>query len=76
MKSRKAGSRGADELGGLRGDAVAVRTPRGRWLLFDAGPKGTDYDAGERRVLPHLDGHGPPAYQIWLPPLALSRMRR
>ena len=30
VRSRKAGSRGADELGGLRGDPVAVRDPD-RW---------------------------------------------
>lgn len=35
-----------------QGDAVALRTPRGRWVLVDAGPRGTSYDAGERRVVP------------------------
>lgn len=37
-----------------QGDAVAIRTPRGRWVLIDAGPRTMGYDAGERRVLPFL----------------------
>ena len=41
-----------------QGDAVALRTPRGRWLLMDAGPRGNGYDAGERRVVPFLRARG------------------
>src|SRR5690606_19908021 len=41
-----------------QGDAVAVRTPAGRWLLVDAGPRGRSSDAGERRVLPFLRARG------------------
>jgi competence protein ComEC len=37
-----------------QGDAVALRTPAGRWVLIDAGPLEERYDAGERRVLPYL----------------------
>lgn len=41
-----------------QGDAVAVRTPAGRWVLVDAGPREERWDAGERRVLPFLRSHG------------------
>lgn len=41
-----------------QGDAVALRTPAGRWILVDAGPRGRGFDAGERRVLPFLRAHG------------------
>jgi competence protein ComEC len=37
-----------------QGDAVAVRSPRGRWLLIDAGPRSDRYDAGASRVAPFL----------------------
>jgi competence protein ComEC len=42
-----------------QGDATAIRTPRGRWLLIDAGPvERSGYDAGARRVLPFLRARG------------------
>jgi competence protein ComEC len=41
-----------------QGDAVAVRSPAGRWLLVDAGMAGRGFDAGERRVVPYLTQHG------------------
>jgi competence protein ComEC len=41
-----------------QGDAVAIRTPRGRWVLVDAGPADARWDAGERRVLPFLRTRG------------------
>ncbi|HUH13255.1 MAG TPA: ComEC/Rec2 family competence protein, partial [Longimicrobiales bacterium] len=37
-----------------QGDALALRTPRGRWILVDAGPRGMGYDAGRSRVVPYL----------------------
>jgi len=41
-----------------QGDAVAIETPAGRWVLVDAGPADEDFDAGRRRVLPWLRAHG------------------
>jgi competence protein ComEC len=37
-----------------QGDAVALRTPRGRWLLVDAGPRSRSFDAGRALVVPYL----------------------
>jgi competence protein ComEC len=43
-----------------QGDAVALRTPRGRWVLIDGGPRGPppQGDAGRRIVVPFLRRHG------------------
>jgi len=41
-----------------QGDAIALRSPAGRWLLIDGGPKGPQGDAGRRVVVPWLRGHG------------------
>lgn len=41
-----------------QGDAVALRTPAGRWVLVDAGPRTEHADAGEKRVLPFLRARG------------------
>ena len=41
-----------------QGDAVALRTPAGRWVLVDAGVRDASWDAGERRVLPFLHARG------------------
>ena len=37
-----------------QGDAIALRTPRGRWLLFDAGRSWRGGDAGRSVILPYL----------------------
>ncbi|MFN3431349.1 MAG: DNA internalization-related competence protein ComEC/Rec2 [Candidatus Sericytochromatia bacterium] len=37
-----------------QGDAIAIRTPRGRWILVDGGPADDDFDAGKAHVLPYL----------------------
>jgi competence protein ComEC len=37
-----------------QGDAIAIRTPRGRWILVDAGPRSLDFDAGARILVPYL----------------------
>ena len=41
-----------------QGDAIAVRTPGGRWLLVDAGPRTRGADAGLARVIPYLRAQG------------------
>ena len=37
-----------------QGDALAVRTPKGRWLVMDAGRRWDGGDAGRRTVVPYL----------------------
>ncbi|HEX2778777.1 MAG TPA: DNA internalization-related competence protein ComEC/Rec2 [Gemmatimonadaceae bacterium] len=41
-----------------QGDALALRTPRGRWILFDAGRAWTAGDAGRSIVVPYLRARG------------------
>ena len=41
-----------------QGDAVALRTPGGRWILVDAGPRDARGDAGTRVVIPALRRNG------------------
>ena len=41
-----------------QGDALAIRSPGGRWVLVDTGPRGRTYDAGARIVLPFLRSRG------------------
>jgi len=41
-----------------QGDAAAIRTPRGRWVLIDAGPRDARLDAGASVVAPFLRCHG------------------
>lgn len=43
-----------------QGDALAVRTPRGRWLLFDAGGAWRTGDAGRSAVVPYVRRRGGP----------------
>jgi competence protein ComEC len=58
--------RSADAASGLtlhfldvgQGDGAALRTPRGRWVLIDAGPRNDRDDAGRRVVVPFLVSHG------------------
>jgi competence protein ComEC len=47
-----------------QGDALAIRSPRGRWLLVDAGPKSDRYDAGAARVVPFLLRHGASSVEV------------
>jgi competence protein ComEC len=37
-----------------QGDAAALRTPGGRWVVIDGGPRTLEGDAGRRVVLPFL----------------------
>jgi len=41
-----------------QGDAIALRTPAGRWVLVDAGPANWRSDAGRRVVVPWLRRQG------------------
>jgi competence protein ComEC len=41
-----------------QGDAIAVRTAAGRWLLFDAGRAWPGGDEGRRQIVPYLARHG------------------
>ena len=41
-----------------QGDAIALRSPAGRWVLIDGGPRGPQGDAGRRVVVPFLRSNG------------------
>src|SRR5439155_14172195 len=41
-----------------QGDALALRTPHGHWVLFDAGRAWTGGDAGRASVIPYIARHG------------------
>lgn len=41
-----------------QGDALALRTPKGRWILIDAGGAWTRGDAGATTVWPHVRRRG------------------
>lgn len=41
-----------------QGDALALRTPRGRWILFDAGRTWNGGDAGRSTVIPYVRRFG------------------
>ena len=41
-----------------QGDAALLRTPAGRWVLIDGGPRTPVRDAGKSVVIPYLRRHG------------------
>src|SRR5213593_2947706 len=41
-----------------QGDAAVLRTPNGRWVAIDGGPRIPGSDAGRRVVIPFLRRHG------------------
>jgi len=41
-----------------QGDATAIGTPHGQWIVIDGGPRGGGVDAGARKVVPFLRRHG------------------
>ncbi|MBX6363215.1 MAG: ComEC/Rec2 family competence protein [Gemmatimonadetes bacterium] len=41
-----------------QGDGLVIRSPAGRWLVVDAGPRSDDFDAGRARVVPFLRSRG------------------
>jgi len=41
-----------------QGDAILLKTPRGNWLLFDAGPAWRSGDAGRSVILPYIRRRG------------------
>jgi competence protein ComEC len=41
-----------------QGDGAAIRTPGGRWVVIDAGPRSAGSDAGRRVVVPFLAREG------------------
>jgi len=47
-----------------QGDALLLRSPGGRWILVDAGPKTRTFDAGARTVLPFLRRRGVEALEL------------
>jgi competence protein ComEC len=49
-----------------QGDAIALRTPGGHWVVVDAGPAGTAGDAGQRVVGPYLARHGARRIEVFV----------
>lgn len=49
-----------------QGDAIALRSPRGRWVLIDAGRAWNSGDAGRATVIPYLRRRGGPLAMLVL----------
>ena len=49
-----------------QGDALALRTPAGRWVLFDAGRSWSGGDAGRATIIPYLRRRGGAVYAFVL----------
>ena len=60
-----------------QGDAIALRTPHGHWILFDAGGAWRGGDAGQSTVIPYIGRRGGTArYVRALASAHRSRRRR
>ncbi len=49
-----------------QGDAIAMRTPHGQWVLVDAGRRWDGGDAGQRVVVPYIQRQGGPVVAFFL----------
>lgn len=49
-----------------QGDAAALRTPLGQWIVIDGGPRAPGNDAGRRVVVPYLRRHGAHALALMI----------
>lgn len=47
-----------------QGDAALLRTPHGRWIAIDGGPRTPQEDAGRRVVIPFLRRQGAPGLDV------------
>ena len=54
MRGRGSGELELHLLDVGQGDAIAIRTPRGRWVVVDAGGGAPGLDRGRRTVIPYL----------------------
>ncbi|HUF30791.1 MAG TPA: DNA internalization-related competence protein ComEC/Rec2, partial [Gemmatimonadaceae bacterium] len=66
LPTRHAGTMELHMLDVGQGDAVAIRTPRGQWLLFDAGKSWRSGDDGRRVVVPYVRTRGGPVAALFL----------
>jgi competence protein ComEC len=55
---RPAGSLEIHAIDVGQGDAIAIRTPGGHWIVIDTGPASPTFDAGRQRVAPYLRSQG------------------
>jgi competence protein ComEC len=57
-RARDAGQLALHFLDVGQGDAIAIQTPRGQWVVVDAGPRGPTGNAALSTVLPYLRSRG------------------
>jgi competence protein ComEC len=58
LPSRGSGLLELHQLDVGQGDAAAIRTPRGRWVIVDAGGGAPGIDRGRRTLLPYIRSRG------------------
>lgn len=66
LPSRGSGALELHMLDVGQGDALAVRTPHGQWVVVDAGGGAPGIDRGRRTVLPHIRRLGGPVHAFIL----------